>query len=186
MAREEEQHGWCCRVNKVDCLIGRQIMNVVVIHSLKGHGVFLLICGQPWLTCCHFMWCMYSHECMWSAHGSADAHAYGESIKAQTKASGDRRLVAAATRGQRRRGHWRTATWQVYGRYTAGTATATHSAVLWAKILKKWRGRIFRHCWSSLVSFALKVEGSTRAKSVGWWYYLNVISRKCKEWIRMN
>lgn len=46
-AREEEQRGRCRCVNKVDCLIGRRVMNVVVIHSLKGHAVFLLTCGQP-------------------------------------------------------------------------------------------------------------------------------------------
>lgn len=34
-------------VNKVDCLIGCRVMNCVVIHSLKGHTVFLLTCGQP-------------------------------------------------------------------------------------------------------------------------------------------
>ena len=29
-------------VNKVDCLIGCRVMNVVVIHLLKGHTMFLL------------------------------------------------------------------------------------------------------------------------------------------------
>lgn len=32
-------------VHKVDCVIGCRVMNFVVIHSLKGHTMFLLTCG---------------------------------------------------------------------------------------------------------------------------------------------
>lgn len=46
-AREEEQRERRRRVNKVDCLIERRVMNVAVIHSLKGHAVFLLTRGPP-------------------------------------------------------------------------------------------------------------------------------------------
>lgn len=110
-SREEEQRERHRRVNKVDCLIGRWVMNVVVIHSLKGHAALLLTCGQPWLTCCHIVWRIYSHECSWGAHGNSNVHAHKESIKAANKSlSGERRLVAVATRGQRRQRCWRAGT----------------------------------------------------------------------------
>lgn len=46
-APEEEQRKLRRCGNKEDCMIGCWVMNVVVIHSLKGHGVFLLTYEQP-------------------------------------------------------------------------------------------------------------------------------------------
>lgn len=160
-AREEEQQQRRRRVNKVDCLIGRWEMNVVVIHSLKGHAVFLLTCGQPWLTCCHIVWCIYSWmhvKCTWKLECArtqrVDKGTKQKPLRGpQAGCHGDK--GSATTRMLKGR----------YGRYTAGMAAANHNAVLWGSVkfcVKSHVGGFSASCGSFVVSSAFKVIGPMR------------------------
>lgn len=140
VAWEEEQRGWCCRVNKVDCLIGRGVMNVVVIHSLKGHAVFLLTCGQPWLTCCHIVWYILT----WTSTHQPRTHMHRVNKRLNKSFSGDiASLVAVVTRGQWR---WR---WRAHMAPHHLSTAARHT----------YRTRSCRESWThAVLQFTLQVE----------------------------